>query len=449
MSLDRLNLYDIILLTLRKAIDLGADEAEVYAMRTRDLGATINNNMITSTEAHYGIGVGIRVVVGKRIGYASTNKLSMESIEKTIMAALSIARTSEEDPYWNGFPTPMDYRVPENIYSLDLARISEDVVGEKAKHMLDLVTSDERLTIVYGSVSVSSGSIAIGNTNGVVNIQHLTNSIAYVSVVANEPGDTTPIIDDFAFSRISPPAIEPLVDKVKEYAIASLHPVKIVSMKAPVILHPLAVNSLLKYTLLDALRGDNVVRGKSYLAGKKGQQVFSEKLTIRDDGLLKNGLYTRIFDDEGVAMQNTLLIEKGVVKNYLFDNYWGIRYGVESTGNGFRGGYKGLPVVAPTNIVIEPGDAMLDEMIMETRRGLLVYDLQGAHSSNPETGEYSVVATPAWLIENGELKPVRGVMLSGNIYSDLARVELISKETMQKGYIVSPYIRLEDINIVV
>ena len=75
-----------------------------------------------------------------------------------------------------------------------------------------------------------------------------------------------------------------------------------------------------------------------------------------------------------------------------------------------------MPRIAPTNVVIEQGDASLDEIIAETRRGLLVYGLQGAHSSNPETGEYSVVATPAWYIENGVLKPVRGVMLSGNIY---------------------------------
>lgn len=449
MSWEKLNLYDIVILALRKAMNLGADEAEAYAIRIKDHGIMINNNMITSTETHYEIGVGIRVIINNKIGYASTNNLSIQSIEKTIMDAISIAKASEKDPYWHGLPIPTEYEVPENMYSVDLARVSEDSLAEKSRELLDLIISDKRLVVVYGSVSASLSSIAIANTNGVSNIQHLTHSIIYVGVVANENGDVTPVISDFIYSRTNIPDVESIANRVKDYALTSLHPVKINSMKAPVILHPNAVNSLLQYTLLDAIKGDNVVRGKSYLTGKEGKQVFSEKLTITDNGLLKNGLFTRMFDDEGTAMKNTLIIDKGIVRGFIFDNYWALRYGSNSTGNAIRSSYKGVPRIAPTNVIIGQGDASLNEIIAETRRGLLVYELQGAHSSNPETGEYSVVATPAWYVENGVLKPVRGVMLSGNIYDDLSKIEFISKEFMQKGHVVAPYIRLEDVNIIV
>lgn len=449
MSWEELNLYDIVILALRKAVNLGVDEAEAYAVRIKDHVVTMNNNMITSTETHYEIGIAVRVVVDKRIGYASANNLSMQSIENMIMDAISIAKASEKDKYWKGLPMPTEYKVPENMYSPDLARVSEDSLAGKSLELLNLITSDKRLVVVHGSISASLSTIAVANTNGLSNIQHLTYFVAYVGVVANENGDVTPVISDFVYSRTSIPDISSLANRVKEYAVSSLHPIRISSMKAPVILHPIAVNSLLQYTLLDAIRGDNVVRGKSYLAGKEGEQVFSEKLTITDNGLLKNGLYTRIFDDEGMAMKNTLVIEKGVVRGFIFDNYWATRYGASSTGNAIRSSYKVAPRILPTNIVIGQGNASLDEIIAETRRGLFVYGVQGAHSSNPETGEYSVVATPAWYIENGVLKPVRGVMLSGNIYDDLAKVEFISKEYMQKGHIISPYIRLENINIIV
>ncbi|WFO76196.1 TldD/PmbA family protein [Desulfurococcaceae archaeon MEX13E-LK6-19] len=443
-----LNIYDTAVVALRKAMQKGVDEAEVFIVKTKSINTDINNNRITGSYMVTETGVGIRVVVGKRIGFASTNKIDINSLEKTIEQAISIARASEPDEHWPGFPQPADYKIPEKIYNPELARVSEETIIEKTKLMLEKFLEDKRIVVVWGSLSVGVSTVAIANSNGVANVEHATTAVIGAGIVARTGSDVTPVVYDYNLSRVSLPPIEPLVEKLKDLAVNSLKPIKIEQKKMPVILYPIAVDELLSYTLAEAISGDNVVRGRSILAGKVGQQVFSEKLTIIDNGLLKHGWYTGIFDGEGVPMQETIVIEKGVVKNFLFDTYWAARYGGESTGNAGRQGYRSTPAITPTNLVIKPGDMSSHEIIAETKQGLLVYGLQGAHSSNPETGEFSAVATPAWYIENGVLKPVRGVMISGNIYECLKKLEYISKDYEQKGHWVAPYIRLEEVNVI-
>lgn len=443
-----LNIYDTAIIALKKAMQKGVDEAEVFITKSKSISTQVDNNRITGSYMAVEMGAGIRVVVDKKIGFASTNKIDVGSLEKTIEQAVSIAKTNEPDEYWPGFPEPSDYKVPEGIYSPELARMDEEAVVEKTKFMLEKLLEDKRIVVVWGSLSVNVSSVAIVNSNGVANVEHVTAAVVSADVIARDGGDVTPVVYDYSLSRIMMPPIESFAEKLKDHALNSLKPVKIEQGKMPVILYPMAVNEILSYTLSNAISGDNVVRGRSVLAGKEGQQVFSNKLTIVDDGLLKHGWYTSIFDGEGVPMQETVVIEKGVVKNFLFDTYWAARYGAKSTGNAGRQSYRGTPVVTPTNLVIKPGDMSSHEIIAETRRGLLVYGLQGAHSSNPETGEFSVVATPAWYIKDGELKPVRGVMISGNVYECLKKLEYVGRDVEQKGHWVSPYLRLEEVNII-
>ena len=448
MSSEELNIYDAGLLLVKKAVQNGADEAEAYLVKSRNYIIRANNNRIVGTMYTEEYGIGLRVSIGNKIGYASTNRFAIKSINELVENALSIARAGKDDPYWHGLPLPSEYKVPQGIYSIDLARIDEETLSEHTRVFLDTLLEDERIVLVYGDIGVSINSTAVVNSNGVAGIEHSTIAFADVGVVASSGSDVTPLVYDVVASRIQMPNMEFFARQLRDTAIAQLKPIKIEPGKLPVILHPLAIEELFTYTLVDAIKGDSVVRGRSFLAGKEGEKVFSEKLSIIDDGLLKQGWYTGIFDDEGVPMQKTIIINRGVVKNYLFDHYWGSRYGLDSTGNASRISYRTTPVITPTNLVIKPGDIANHEILEETKKGLYVMGLQGAHSSNPETGEYSVVVTPAWYVENGELKPIRGVMISGNIYSELARLEYVGKEVIQKGHIIAPYIRLEDIRVV-
>ncbi len=443
-----LNIYDLGLLALREAIRRGADEAEAYIVKTKSIEATIQNNKLSEASTIRDGGIGLRIAIGKKIGFSATNKLESSILMSIADKAVSIAKASRDDPDWRGFPQPQKYVVPKNIFSSQLAEADEESVLEKAELLMENILRDERIRIVYGTVSVTKTSIAVLNTNGLVNIQHLTSSIVVVEAVANEAGYTTPIITEIDHSRTSFPNIRKLADKLVEETLSCLKPVSFEPGYYPVILETPALESLFSYTLFRALSGDNVVRGRSPYRDKVGKLIASEKLTLIDDGLYSQGLFTAIFDDEGVPMSTKTLIEDGVLRGFLFNHYWALKYGTESTGNAYRGSYDSTPSITPTNIIIKSGDASVEEMIRETKKGLIIRDFQGAHSSNPETGEYSIVATPAWAIINGEIKPVKNVMISGRIYDDLMKIDVVGKETYKWIHLWSPMIRFENIRVV-
>lgn len=437
-------------IAVKHAISIGASEAEAYVTRSKDNEVEIQNNTIKQAYASIDSGLGIRVVVGNNIGFSYTNKLDRKSIEEAVERAIKIARASKPDPYWKGLPEPsINYPRPEGTFSLELSRIKLENIVEKAGILLDKLLEDKRITVVWSTLTTSTWSIAVANSNGVYQVDHGTVAVVIAEVVARESGDVTPGVFEVELSRTTFPDVEGLAEKLREKAVKNLHPVKIDEIRLPVIMTNYAVESLFTYTFNQAIRGDNVVRGRSPYKDKLGEKVAVEELTIIDDGTLRNGLHTSIFDAEGVARRRTVIIEKGILRNFIYDNYWAKRANTESTGNASRKDYTSTPTISPSNLVIEPGTFSEEEIISDTRKGLLVDGLQGAHSSNPETGEFSVVATPAWYIDNGELKPVRGIMLAGNMYELLNKVTGMTKTTKQVGTLKTPWIRFTDVRVIV
>jgi PmbA protein len=142
-------------------------------------------------------------------------------------------------------------------------------------------------------------------------------------------------------------------------------------------------------------------------------------------------------------------VEKGVLRNFLYDNYYAKKEGRESTGNASRAGYTSTPNIEPTNFRITPGSTSAEQLLSETDEGLLVYYLQGAHSSNPVSGEFSVVATPAWKIKNGEIvHSSRGVMLAGNIFEVLKNISVVANNERKMGHLVAPWLLVENVRVI-
>ena len=205
----------------------------------------------------------------------------------------------------------------------------------------------------------------------------------------------------------------------------------------------------MSYTLINAVRADSVQRGQSPFKGKIGEKVASENLTIYDDGLYPSGMRTWLFDGEGVPHQKTPIIEKGILKNFLYDNYSAKKEGKESTGNASRAGYLSTPGIDTTNFHIMPGTTSAEDMLKQVDDGLIIYYLQGAHSSNPISGEFSVVATPAWKIKNGEIAYAsRGVMLAGNIFEVLKNISVVGSNERQMGGLIAPWLEVEDVRVI-
>ena len=319
--------------------------------------------------------------------------------------------------------------------------------------MLETATAyDRRVLPIGGAVQASHICQAIVNSSGVEAWDMGTGIGCYLATIAREGSEVTPVCFEYNAERIFKVDPEWVGKEAARIAVSLLKARKIESGKYTLILNEVALASLLYYTLISAIKADAVQREQSALKGKMGQKVASEILTIHDDGRLEGGLNSSKFDGEGVPTQRTLLIEKGMLKNFLYDSYTAKKDGVESTGNSYRGGltaYMTTPTLEATNFVISTGNSSKEQLIEEVEDGLLVFGVQGAHSSNPATGEFSVVAAPAWKVEKGEIAyPVKGAMLAGSIYEVLENVSALGREPRKIEKLVSPWIRIENVRVV-
>jgi PmbA protein len=308
---------------------------------------------------------------------------------------------------------------------------------------------DKRVFPIEGGIGGAYISNAIANSNGISGFDKGTVVECSIATLAKEGNSVTPVCFEFNASRSY--EVDPVwVGKeAAKLAVSALKTKSVETKSTTLILTQFALQDLLAYTLINAVRADNVQRSQSPFKGKIGEKVASENLTIHDDGLFPGGLRTWAFDGEGVPHQKTAVIEKGVLRSFLYDSYSAEKEGKESTGNAGRAGYLSTPSIETTNFRILPGDKTGDEMLSEVDDGLIIYYLQGAHSSNPVSGEFSVVATPAWKIKKGEITHCsRGVMLAGNIFEVLKNVSLVGNNERQMGQLISPWVQVENVRVI-
>ena len=437
--------------TLNLALKKGASEVEVYFYEGNAKNAIIERGQITKSNKILDRGLGIRVVIRKAVGFAYTNAIETdESIGEVIVSALNAAKASKPDNNWNGFPENSQYFQTENTYDRKIVQLrSEDLVAT-AYEMLDAATNAKKNVLpIEGGVSAASFSSAIANSNGVRGFDRGTFVECSLAAVMKKRNIITPVCFEYSAERTY--RIKPtwVGKEAARLASSALNTKTVETKTTNLILTQFAIQSLFSNTLINAVRADNIQRNQSPFKDKLEEKIGSEILTIQDDGLLAGGLGTTPFDGEGVPQQKTNIIKKGILKNFLYDNYTAKKDDKNSTGNASRAGYLSTPSIGATNFRILPGNKTPEQLIQEIDDGLLVYYLQGAHSSNPVTGDFSVVATPAWKIKNGEIShSTRGVMLAGNIFDALKNVKLIANNERKLGSIISPWILVNNVRII-
>ena len=441
----------------KRAVDFalrsGAEEAEAYLSVSSGTSIDIERGQIVRSIKHMDQGLGVRAVYSKAIGFSYTNTLTLKSIEEAADRALKAARASRSDKNWHKFPSPRKCSETRGTYDKKIVGLSSDELVETAALMLEAVeTYDKRVMAVGGGVGATVFHTAVVNSHGVEAYDRGTAVGCSMETIARDGADVTPACFELDAARIYDIDAEAVGAEAARQAVSSLGAKKIDSGVFPVIFAQAALRSLLYYTLMNAVKADYVQRERSAFKGRIGEKVASERVTVCDDGLLDGGLSTRKFDGEGVTTQKTMVIDKGVLKSFLYDNYTANRAGVESTGNASRSGlvpYASTPVLEASNFVFKEGSLSADELIGEVDEGLLVLGVQGAHSSNAESGEFSVVATPVWKIEEGEVTyAVRGAMVAGVVFDVLKNVSALGSNVRKMGQLVAPWIRVENIRSV-
>jgi len=197
--------------------------------------------------------------------------------------------------------------------------------------------------------------------------------------------------------------------------------------------------------IFEAANGDSIYRGASFFAGKLGEKVAADSVTVIDDGTIVGGFGTSPFDGEGLPSRRTVIIENGVLKNYLLNTYTGRKLNMPSTGNASRG-LAGNPGIGPGNLFMVAGAQTPEEILHSVPNGLYVTELMG-FGINMVTGDYSRGAAGLW-IENGELTyAVEEITIAGNLKDIFQNIVAIGNDLVFRGSTASPTLCIEGMTI--
>ncbi len=450
-ALNQEELLNITQNALKLALNAGAQEAEIFTFQGSSNGVSIERGQIVKNSRIIDAGLGIRTIVNKTLGFAYTNALNNESaIAEIAQRAVAFAKASKQDPDWQGFPDQKPFPHVENTYDDEIASLPSEELVKTATDMLNASQSlDKRVLPIEGGAAASSAMYALANSNGVEGFDSGTITECSLATIATDGAEVTPVCFEFNAERNRKIDPDWVGKEAARLAVSALKAQTVETKTMKVIFTQFALQQLLYFTLINGIDADSVQRNQSALKGKIGQQVAADCLTIYDDGLLDQGLMTSMFDGEGVPHQKTPIIEKGILKGYLYDNYTARKDHVESTGNAGRAGYLSTPDISPSNFHLISGKESPDELLSRATDALLVSYLQGAHSSNPISGEFSVVATPAWRIKGGKIvHAVKGAMVAGNMFEVLKNVSALANNERRLGSLVAPWVLAENVKVI-
>jgi PmbA protein len=442
---------------IESATKAGAQEVETLIISNRSIGVEIERAEIKTCVDVKDVGLAVRTIVNGKIGFAYTNMLAEEEINKTAVQAARASKASLIDRNWRQLPGSRSYPTVKNTYDKRITKFTPDeAVIMCQKMMISATDLDKRVLPAFGSTEVNVEETVCLNSHGVEVEDKGTYLINVLGTMARSKTQVSPMCVEFKATRTYEPDPEWVGSEAGRLAIESINVGEAEAGKFPVLLDPFALQSILRFTLIPSIKGDIVYRGRSIFRDKIGKKIAGKNITMHDNGILPKGLRSGKTDTEGVPKQKTPIIEDGFLQGFLYDNYWARLEGKESTGNATRGGgglqlppYGTLPSINPSNMMIKTGTATDEELIEEVKNGYYVRNVQGAHQSNPETGEFSVALTPAWRILKGEIThAVKGAMIVGNAYKLINKILTLGKEARQLDMFVAPKVIISELDVV-
>lgn len=419
-------------LGVKKALASGAEEAEAFLSWSDTISINIKKALV---EARRGVpsGIGIRVVSDGKVGFAATSGVDKSQIERVADEAVAVARIRPRDPDFKHLPDPVSRPSKDGILDNGVIKFSEKDALEAVNVLAQTAfTYDKRIKSLFGTVEVQRGVHAVANSRGISDYTKGSAIGGGVYCVAVGQGKQKTGSEQIVSRKLED--FSEVGEKAAERAIKMLEAKPLgKSMKTTTIWENVSLAYLLNGMLNTASNAQNVQEGKSFFVGKIGEKVAYNGVTILDDGQLPEGISTMKIDAEGVPTRTTTLIDKGILRAHLYDNYAALREDKESTGNAKREWpepFLSTPIVSTTNLIVKPGSKKLEKLIAEVEEGVLITDMvMGVGHANTITGEFSVVAPSAFLLKNGEIvNPLEPVTVAGNFFHALKKVREIGSD---------------------
>ena len=422
---------DVLQRVLAGAVSTGAEFAEVYAEDKRSTSAGLDDGKVEQVSSGRDRGAGIRVVAGETTGFAYTSDLSESGLATAATAAAAAASQGGGGVRTIALTSSPPHR-PNTIER------DPDSVAKAAK--VELLERMNEAARSYGSeiVQVSAGygdsrkQVLVANTDGVLTDDEIVRTLLRVSAVAD--GDTgmqtgyQSMGHTVGFEIFDTVDVEELAREAARQAITKLRARPSPSGAMPVVIKHGTGGVLFHEACGHGLEADHIQKGASVYAGKVGQQVASPLVTLVDDGTMPGEWGTLGFDDEGHITQRNVLIEDGILTDYMWDYLRARKDDRPQSGNGRRQSYQHLPMVRMTNTFVLDGPDDPDDIISSTPNGVYVAKLGGG-SVNTASGDFVFGMTEAYLIENGEItEPLRDGNLIGNGPKVLADIDMLAND---------------------
>jgi len=421
----------------------GADEAEVSVSDGYEFNVDVRKGRIeTLIEAGSRV-CGLRIIKDKKTAFASSSDLDPATLKRLVRNAVRRAELGNPDEFAGLAPLSKECvdAASLNLYDPAIAGLDS-----KTKIGLALTTEraalrDKRITNSYGATFASNEIRSVlAMTNGFVGEYVQT----YCGLgVGLQAGDTDNRVEDSwssskrHFKDLESP--EAIARKAVERTVRQLKPRKVKTQNVPVIFEPTQTAWLMGF-LFGCVTGTAVYQKATFLEGKLGQRIGNRLVTVVDNGIIPGELGSHPFDSDGQPSRRTVVVEGGVLKNYLCNHYAARKLRLKSTGNADGNG------VGPNNFYLEPGKPSPADIIRSTQKGLILIRTLG-HGLNSVTGDISRGAFGLW-VENGEIAyPVSEVTISGNLGRILEGIEAVGTDLEFHSPVTGPTVKVAEMTV--
>jgi PmbA protein len=439
---------------LSRALKAGATDAEAVVHEGDEFSALVRLGQVETLKESGSRAVGLRVFIGQRTASTSSSDFSNESIARLVEGAVTLAKITSEDPF-AGLPEAHEFGKLEG----DLHLYFDDVNEMPPAERIEIARRTEAAAMAYETRIQNSGG---GDFDTATSHKILMNSRGFIGEYRRSycGFSASPIAQDekggmqrnywFSNARTVAKLENPEVigQEAARRTLQRLGARQVKTQKAPVIFSPEIARGIIG-NIFEAANGDSIYRNASFFSGMLGEQVAGENITVVDDGTMVfdgiGGFGTRPFDGEGLPTRRTVLVERGILKNYVMNTYTARKLSMQSTGNASRG-LAGNPGIGAGNFYLEAGTLTPEQIIGDVKNGLYVTETMG-FGVNLVTGDYSQGASGMW-IENGEIAyPVEEITIAGNLKDMYKNIVAIGNDLVFRGASAAPTIRVEGMMI--
>ncbi|MFW9922096.1 MAG: TldD/PmbA family protein [Candidatus Thorarchaeota archaeon] len=431
---------------IKYGIKKGADQVEIFALEGCIDIVQLEKNAIFASESKSITGIGVRVYTKKGLGIATSSLIEKESIKKIVEIAVKLSKLSPPDKLFSSLPGPFtNYPKIDGLNDKGICELPDEKLPEMASEAIDSALERHKV-ITSGNFKRTDVNETIHNSMGIEISQRLSSLTGVIFAKAENGNDIATSWDfqkvrnhkEFQPSRIGRTAAE--------NAVSLLGAKKIRSAELPIILDQRSTIDTLSSIIAAGLDAYEVILGTAFFKDRLGEQLTSSEITLIDNPLYPEGVGSAIFDDEGVPHRKITLIENGVAKNYFSNSYCANVLGIENTAHAQKQSLGSKPHPDLTQVQITPGNASLDELIKETKKGLYLKD--SALEPSAGSPNISVLIDQGFLIKDGEIShPLKETMIGSNIFELLTNIEAVSKEVINESGAISPAIKISKVSV--